>query len=716
MKNRDQSIYSRFFAACVAVVMGLLLLASGAPLFAQSSVEKSETSQQAREPEHELERAKAAVTKPNEPKPTPPETGRMWGLYSTTTSIEIGYRFVDTDGSRSRYLSDVNVRDGLRLLDYSLDMRARPGTAILFDFLRLDMTNAGGDQSQYFSLRADKTRAYRFDATVRRFNYYRSLATFIAPIANTSWRDHDLRQQIGDFNLKLFPQRSVRINLGYGRSQAKGRSTPTYSYERDLFQLLGDTRWEANDYRLGLDASYRQWDFNVEQFYRRFKNDTEIGSKPGVDPGANLSSPTFGAISFLERDAPLRSRALVTRASVRGSISDRLHILLRGMHNDERMKTPYAETSTGTSSNNSNILSRALTAGGVVKRPSSVLDAGITFDFNKHVAVSNTFRYINFRIEGDVSTLQTSLLQPPTGAQQTVIAQTIGTRLTDLTSLLNTLELNLSFGKKFSANLGWRATQRDVTLRGQFATPTSAPSATNPLVKDEEESETTHAFVGGMRIRPTNRTSFIFDVERGTNNNVFVRISPLEYTRFRMRAQVQATNSLSFTGAFTSTDRTNPTRQVENETDFRSYTVSVNWEPVARLWLDVGYDYHDLFSTANIRYFLTGSQERLGKSLYYGRMNSVFANTRLGLTKRLDLLMAYYYIMDRGAPAVTIGPNDFVTALPLRRHNPEVRLAYRFSNNVTGNISYRHYSYNEREFAAQDYRSNILMSSVRFTF
>lgn len=78
--------------------------------------------------------------------------------------------------------------------------------------------------------------------------------------------------------------------------------------------------------------------------------------------------------------------------------------------------------------------------------------------------------------------------------------------------------------------------------------------------------------------------------------------------------------------------------------------------------------------------------------------------------------MVYYYIMDRGAPAVSLGANDVVNAYPLRRHNPEARLAYRFSNHVTGNLSYRHYSYNERDFSVQDYRSNILTSSLRFTF
>ena len=103
-----------------------LLLSFGAVTFAQSSVEKGETSQQAREPESELERARAIVTKPGENKPARPETGRMWGVYSTTTTFEIGHRFVDTDGSRDRYLSDGNVRDGFRLLEYSTTCARSP--------------------------------------------------------------------------------------------------------------------------------------------------------------------------------------------------------------------------------------------------------------------------------------------------------------------------------------------------------------------------------------------------------------------------------------------------------------------------------------------------------------------------------------------------------------------------------------------------------------
>jgi hypothetical protein len=277
----------------------------------------------------------------------------------------------------------------------------------------------------------------------------------------------------------------------------------------------------------------------------------------------------------------------------------------------------------------------------------------------------------------------------------------------------------MNFGKKFSANLGWRAMQREVELLGGVTTTNSPAFTPSIRAKDETESIDTHAFVGGFRVRPTNRTSFIFDVEHGTNNNAFIRINPLEFTRLRVRTQIQATDQLSFVGAFTSIDRVNPTPQVQNESDTRTYTVSVDWNPHSRVWVNAGYDHQNLFTTANLRYFLGSGASRvevLGRLLAYGRMNSVFTNARFALTNRLDFLMVYYYIKDLGAPSVTTGTSDTVLALPLRRHNPEARISYRFNNHFTGNVSYRHFSYNERDLSALDYRSNITTVSARINF
>lgn len=705
MKTQIKSIVHWLVGSCVLAISAVLLV----PVtYAQSSVEKGETTQQTQKQEDELALARAAVTKPNEKREVP-ETGRIVAGYSVQSSMELGYRFENTRGNRNSFLSQVNVRDGFRVLEYSIDSRAVDGHGLLYDSLRADVNNAGGDQSQYFSLRMDKARAYRFDANVRRFNYFRTPGPDFA----RDIRNSDLRQQVSDFNLKLFPQRAVRLNFGYARSSAKGRYNPDSSFNRDFFQLLGSNRWEANDYRAGIDATWHGWNFGAAALYRLFKDDSNALGKPFVDPGLAIDNATLSA---LNRQVPRRSHSGVVSGSVQGSIGERVHVVLRGLHDDEFIRGNWIELASGTSSTaNVKVLSQLFNSDSVTKRPSSTVDAAVTIDLTRNFSLNDTFRYYSFKIQGDMRTFQTTIQQTGNANPTTSISNTFGDRLTGMTSYTNTLDLGMNFGKKFSANLGWRTMQRDVELIGSVTTATSPLSASNPVLKDEEESVNTNAFVGGVRWRPVSRTSFMFDAEHGTNNNAFVRINPLDFTRFRVRAQIQATDTLSFVGAVTTVDRTNPTPQVENESDTRSYTASVDWAPRPRLWINGGFDHHNLFTTANLRYTLNNVLIN-GKLLAYGRINSFFMNSRFGLTNRLDLLLAYYYIKDLGAPSVTAGTSDTILALPLRRHNPEARLAYRFNNHVTGNLSYRHYSYNEREASLLDYRSNILTLSARFTF
>jgi hypothetical protein len=119
-----------------------------------------------------------------------------------------------------------------------------------------------------------------------------------------------------------------------------------------MFQLLGDARWHTNDYTAGMEVNWKGWNFGAETFYREFRNDPTITSKPGLDTGFGQPAPRPGAITSLDRDVPLRSRAIVTRANVRGSISDRLHVVLRGFIDDERMKAPFEGVAAATSTKN----------------------------------------------------------------------------------------------------------------------------------------------------------------------------------------------------------------------------------------------------------------------------------------------------------------------------------------------------------------------------
>lgn len=694
-ESRQTNLWLRWMTRGMATLL-LIPCAAGPPVLAQSSVEKSETTQQSKQPDDSSQAAQEAVRKGGEKKEAP-ETGRILGNYSVSSSIEVGYRFVDTDGSRNRYRSEVNVRDGLRLLESTLDMRSLSGTGGLFDSLRSEFSNLGGDQAQLATVRIEKTRAYIFDARVRRLYYYRFLPSF-----GNNQHNFDVRRQAQDYFLKLFPQRKVRINIGYDRMMSKGPFTTTYDYERDEFGISGTSRWSADDYRLGVDATYRGWTFLAEGSYRYFRNDTLYSQPPGTNAGNNTTNTSV--LTFFERDQPYRVKSPLIRASAQGTVGERLHIVLRALHVTEHSDGPELDRTMGTNSTNSKIVLRDIVSNGFAKRPNTSTDAGVTYDLTKNISVSNTLTYYTYKILGDVTATTRSTLQAPNGTITNPVSSSSDSRSTDVNTFWNTLDMRFSYGRKVSANIGWRFVNRDVTLR----TPASV----------EEVSQDTNSFIGGFRYRPTSAVSLLFDVDHGTRNNAFVRVNPLDYTRYRVRANLQAKHALSFTATFTSNDTKNPTPFVENSADYRTVTGSVNWEPGERAWLSFGYNYDYLFSTADIAFTISGVLNQ-GRSVYYARQNVFFADGRIAVTKRLDLLFVYRYLRDRGAPAdpnVPAGPNNFVSQLPLRRHNPEARLAYRFSNHVTGNVSYRHYSYNERLASIEDYRANILTTSVRWTF
>jgi hypothetical protein len=688
-------------AALFCLTISVCLLVGDLTVRAQSSVEKIPTAVEAKRPVDSSLSAAEVVRRPNE-KPTPEQPGRVMGDYAWSSAIEAGYRFVDSDGSRNRFLSDLYLRNGLRLLDLHLDARSISGSGGLFDFMRADANNGGSDASQSYYLRLEKARLYRFDGTVREFNFYRYLPSFALGQHN-----FNLDQRASDFNLKLFPQRTVRLNLGYSRSSAAGPLLTTYSVEGDSFQVEGQSRWESNDYRLGMETSYRRWDFSVGGIYRYFKNDTGYSQEAGTVNQGNNPALTSASLDFFNRDQPTRSKATVVHGSIRGDITQRLHLVAVGSHTHDRLKASQFDQLTGTGAGviPTQILLNQIAAAGYANQSSDSSDLGLSYDISENISLSDSFRYYSFSVPGDVTTLTRRSVQSRNRAPTNTATNVFDSRLTDYRSYLNTLQVQFNYGRRFSANAGWRVTHRVVSL-------------TNPDEGDGRYPQASHALISGLRFRPVKNTSLFFDYERGETDQAFVRINPLAYRRFRLRANVKVTNSFSLDSALTTTDTANPTAQINQEGDFRAFSVSGTWEPKERLWLTGGYNYDYLFNNADI-IFYTNFRQNQGRSIYYARQNAVFVDSRIGVTRRLDLFLIYRYLQDRGAPAAAGFPTsatDFVSSLPLHRHNPEARISFRFNRHTTGSISYRHYSYNEIILNPEDYRANILTTSLRFVF
>ncbi|MBO0799529.1 MAG: hypothetical protein J2P31_11975, partial [Blastocatellia bacterium] len=281
----------------------------------------------------------------------------------------------------------------------------------------------------------------------------------------------------------------------------------------------------------------------------------------------NNPAATSSSLIFFERDDPTRSKAGVVTGSVRGDINKRFHLVAVGSHTDEWLNVnQFDQTAGNAATPTTRIIFNNIFTDGNVKRPSATADLGLTYDLTEHLSLNNSFRYYSYRILGDVNTLTQDLRQPATGTPTSTSSLTFDDQLTDYASYWNTLQLQFNYGRKFSASGGWRATHRDVTL-------------VHSDLEREADTQNTNSFIGGLRVRPVKNTSLFFNYERGETDNAFVRVNPLEYQRFRVRANVQATSNLSFNAAFTATDTTNPTPQVNNDGNFRSVSVSANWEP-----------------------------------------------------------------------------------------------------------------------------------------
>src|ERR1700744_2670869 len=88
--------------------------------------------------------------------PVGPAAGENYSKYNITQSWELGYRFASVGGDDGKYRSDVNYRNGIRLLDSSLTVNSKDGHGKWFDEIVLTTQGLGNDPYESVTLRIQK--------------------------------------------------------------------------------------------------------------------------------------------------------------------------------------------------------------------------------------------------------------------------------------------------------------------------------------------------------------------------------------------------------------------------------------------------------------------------------------------------------------------------------------------------------------------------------
>ncbi|MDD5542800.1 MAG: hypothetical protein PHX83_06460 [Acidobacteriia bacterium] len=645
-----------------------------------------------------------------------PSDGITLGNYNVNTDAELGVRFLATEGDFNKYRSDLNYGRGFRLFNFDFLAQSKEGQGKLFDKFQVNASGWGGDPNEFLRILVEKNKWYRFDSNIRQFDYFNNL-TNLALNQHTA----DLGRKFGDFNLTLLPDnRYFKGYVGYTYDSSTGLATSTYDYSRDEFLIQVPTRSIAHDYRLGFDAKVWVFDISFLQGIRYFKDDSRY-LIPSFNPGNNPTNSSV--INFLDRELPTRGREPFTRFSAHTLLAKKLDFTGRFIYTGALSNYTMTEHVTGVDSSGNNILSDNFLAAGQAKRHNGAGDIGLTFFATDRLTLSETFRVSTFQISGGEPLSESEFRTRTTSFGTTVLpplfVSSLMFRFIDYRLIQNTLEGDYRVNPNLSFHAGYRYSDRR-TIVGSSDQGLGLSPAGTPLTLDTVNNHTNSVFAGFMA-RPVSIWTVYFDVDHGTADNVFTRISNYNYNNFRIRSRLKPSKNFAINASLVTKDNNDPTETVAGQlfgTDIKARTIStsLDWLPSSKFSLTGGYTLNSITSDASIIFFLNGVQTN-GDSQYFMRDHYMFFNTNIQLHKRATLFLAYRISKDLGqGNRVASSPNQILSSYPLSFQSPEARLTVKVREHVDWNLGWQYFSYHEKLLNIQNYHANLPYTSVRFTF
>jgi hypothetical protein len=638
--------------------------------------------------------------------------GENSGNYNITNSFEVGYRWSLVGGDLGEYRSDVNYRNGIRLLSSSLTVDSRDGHGRYFDQILLNTLGLGNDPYQSAILRIQKNGLYRYDMTWRLNDYYNPGLTVAGGLHLM-----DTIRRLQDHDITLFPQSSYRLRFGYSRNTQSGPALST-SQEFDStsagLPVFADIRRQWNEYRIGGDIDTHGFRFTVLRRWDYYKEDTPYitaGVVSAVGVGV-VNDPTV--LQTFSKTAPNHGRnpgwlGNLTATHKRWAMNARISYL------DGHNAFALDQTATGIS-RFSTPTNRQIAVLGSANRPWAAGDFNISVFPTTRLTVVHNISVSSLRISGDSSYTEV--------VNDSNFGQTIFFRYLGILNISDATDIHYRLKDWIGFYGGYRYTHRLVRTIEGFSLPAFANSAENDVF---ETNNYLNSGVVGIHLRPIKPLSVKVESEIGRANHPLTPISERDYHiingridyrahKFQLSTQYQQiynVNAPVFYSAFSSHSR--------------NYTASGSWS--ARNWVSLDASYMKIHwdSISGIAYFAGIPRPTLqpSNSFYLSNVHAANLGARFSIGKRADVFVGYSITKDVGGDHYPLAPvpgSDLLNAVqtfPLSYQTPMGRVSVRVTPKVRWNVGWQFYNYNEqvRLFNAyQNFHANNGYTSVLWTF
>lgn len=640
--------------------------------------------------------------------PTHEPVGRARGDdyhgYNLVQSFETGYRFAEIDGNRGKYRSDVNYRNGVRLLGSNLTMHSKNGMGRYFDELVLSTQGLGNDPYQSSVLRMQKNKLYRYDLMWRLNDYFNPALGLAAGqhLMNTERR-------IQDHDLVLLPQSRIQVRAGYSRVTQDGPALSTANLDGtrgDEFPLFEDVRRLRSELRLGGDLDLFGMKLSLLRSWESFREDTRRFREP---PAVGANPDDLVTLDRFRGDEPYHGATPLWRGNLR---FEKPAFALNGRltYSGGRRNFILDEAAQGVNRIGFN---RQTIVFGNARRPVTAGDFTLTLFPQSRVTVVNHTAVHSTRIDGDSFYRQ---LDSGTLANELIYFRFLGFR-----TVSNATDVDVRAARSVSVFGGYRWSNRRFRSVDGFGFPDSGLDR-----QTYEQENTLHSGMAGFRWRPVKPLTLVLDGEVARADRPFTPISERNLHGLGARLQYKQ-KSLLLSGAYKQTYNFNAVTLSAHSARSRNYFFDASWAPRDWFAFDASYAKVHLDTVTGLAFFVSSRLVEGQRSIYISNVHTGNVGLRVALRKRVDLYAGYAITEDTGdGRTIPSDTREAVASLlnraqtfPLRFHTPLARLSFRLHPNLRWNAGWQFYRYKEDfklVFPSQDYRAHTGYTSLSWSF
>lgn len=625
------------------------------------------------------------------------------GAYNYTSSFETGYRFHTVNGNYGKYRSDVNFRNGVRLLGGNFTLHSLDGHGSWLDELAVNTQGLGNDPYQFSAFRLQKNRIHRYDLIWRQNDYYN-------PALTISQGAHfmDTSRRLQDHSIVLLPQSRLKLFAGFARNTQSGPALSTsnlFDVRTDEFTFSANTRRSQEEYRIGNEITLAGLQLSWMRFWEYFKDDTTEAA-PLPTPGFNTAD--LAAVSRFYRAQPYHGRTASWRANLRYDRSRLYTAQGRFTYAAGRRRFIFDELLSATDRFGIG-RNRQILVTGDARRPVSTAALEVSVFPIKNLTVANQFSFHHTRMEGDGRYAELSGFLPlPVAHFQFLAARTFS----------NSLDINWGLNKVFGLIGGYQVSSRRIRSREQ----TGNGSFLDALAA--EQSNLLHAALFGVRTTLSPGLTAIVDAEIGRADRPFYPTGERKYHLLGGRIRYRS-RTLQLGAQARANYNFNSFSLAAHSSKSRNYTADASWSPRTSFGLDVSYSKLHLDTLSALAYFLAGAAVNQDRSVYISNIHSATAAVRWSFKNRLDFFIGYSRIQDTADGRDSLLSSRHPASLPsltaaqvfpLDYHSPFGRISLRLTRKLRWNAGYQRYVYSEEYRALQNYRAHTGYASLSWAF